>query len=93
MHKKSLEEEKTVRERVIDVVAEQLGLADDEKSKITNKTSFEDLDADSLDVTNMILELEEEFDINISDDVAEKIKTVGQAVDEIEKILNEKTDD
>lgn len=73
----------TVSERVIDIVAEQLGV---EKDKITPETSFvNDLGADSLDTVELVMELEEEFDINIPDEVAEKIQTVGQAIDFIEK--------
>ena len=77
----------TLTERVIDIVAEQLGV---EKDKITPETSFvNDLGADSLDTVELVMELEEEFDINIPDDAAEKIQTVGQAIDFIEK-YNEK---
>ena len=69
-------------ERVIDIVAEQLGV---DKEKITPETSFvNDLGADSLDTVELVMELEEEFDINIPDDAAEKIQTVGQAVEYIE---------
>ena len=72
----------SVQERVIDIVAEQLGV---EKDKITPDTSFvNDLGADSLDTVELVMELEEEFDINIPDDAAEKIQTVGQAVEYIE---------
>lgn len=72
-----------VAERVIDIVSEQLGV---EKDKISRETSFvTDLGADSLDTVELVMELEEEFDINIPDDVAEKIETVGQAIDYIEK--------
>ena len=56
------------------------------KEQITPETSFvNDLGADSLDVVELVMELEEEFDINIPDDAAEKIQTVGQAVEYIEK--------
>jgi acyl carrier protein len=73
----------SVADRVIDIVAEQLGV---EKEKITPETSFvNDLGADSLDTVELVMELEEEFDINIPDDAAEKIQTVGQAIDFIEK--------
>ena len=73
----------SVKERVIDIVAEQLGV---NKEQITPETSFvNDLGADSLDVVELVMELEEEFDINIPDDAAEKIQTVGQAVEYIEK--------
>ena len=69
-------------ERVQDIVAEQLGV---DKEKIKPETSFvNDLGADSLDTVELVMELEEEFDINIPDDAAEKIQTVGQAVEYIE---------
>ena len=56
------------------------------KEKITAETSFvNDLGADSLDTVELVMELEEEFDINIPDDAAEKIQTVGQAIEFIEK--------
>lgn len=80
-----LEEAKvaSVSERVIDIVAEQLGV---DKEKVTPVTSFvNDLGADSLDTVELVMELEEEFDIQIPDDAAEKIQTVGQAIDFIEK--------
>lgn len=73
----------SVADRVIDIVAEQLGV---DKDKITAETSFvNDLGADSLDTVELVMELEEEFDINIPDDAAEKIQTVGQAIEFIEK--------
>jgi acyl carrier protein len=73
----------SVPERVIEIVADQLGV---DKEKITRETSFvNDLGADSLDTVELVMELEEEFDINIPDDAAEKIQTVGQAIDFIEK--------
>lgn len=72
----------SVQERVIDIVAEQLGV---DKEKITPETSFvNDLGADSLDTVELVMELEEEFDITIPDDAAEKIQTVGQAITFIE---------
>jgi acyl carrier protein len=72
-----------VQDRVIDIVAEQLGV---DKDKVTPETSFvNDLGADSLDTVELVMELEEEFDISIPDDAAEKIQTVGQAIDFIEK--------
>ncbi len=73
----------SVEERVIDIVAEQLGVS---KDQVSHETSFvNDLGADSLDTVELVMELEEEFDINIPDDAAEKIQTVGEAVDYIEK--------
>jgi acyl carrier protein len=67
----------------VEIVAEQLGV---DKEKISKETHFvNDLGADSLDVVELVMELEEEFDINIPDDAAEKIQTIGQAVEYIEK--------
>lgn len=72
-----------VQDRVIDIVAEQLGV---DKEKVTPDTSFvNDLGADSLDTVELVMELEEEFDISIPDEEAEKIQTVGQAIQFIEK--------
>ncbi len=73
----------SVQERVIDIVAEQLGV---NKDQVSRETSFvNDLGADSLDTVELVMELEEEFDINIPDDAAEKIQTVGQAIEFIEQ--------
>lgn len=72
----------TIAERVTNIVAEQLGV---DKGKISNETSFElDLGADSLDIVELVMELEEEFDINIPDEAADKIRTVGEAIEHIE---------
>lgn len=71
----------SVEERVVDIVAEQLGV---DKEKIKRESNFvNDLGADSLDTVELVMELEEEFDINIADDAAEKIQTVGEAIDHI----------
>src|SRR5947209_19819221 len=76
----------SVAERVIEIVAEQLGV---DKEKITPETSFvNDLGADSLDTVELVMELEEEFDINIPYDSAEKIQTVCQAIKFIEEAQN-----
>ena len=73
----------SVAERVIDIVDEQLGV---DKEKVNPETHFiNDLGADSLDTVELVMELEEEFDINIPDDAAEKIETVGQAIQFIEE--------
>jgi acyl carrier protein len=79
----------SVLERVKDIVADNLGV---DREKITPETSFvNDLGADSLDTVELVMELEEEFDINIPDDAAEKIQTVGQAVQYIESGSNGKS--
>ncbi len=67
------------------IIAEVLSLDSEE---ITLETTFEgDLGADSLDVTSIIIELEEQLGIEISDDDAVEIKTVGDAVDKIKKAV------
>ena len=76
----------SVKERVIDIVSEQLGVA---KDQVAEETHFvNDIGADSLDTVELVMELEEEFDINIPDDAAEKIQTVGEAVEYIEQAVN-----
>jgi acyl carrier protein len=64
--------------KVIEIVSEQLGVSADQ---IKMETSFvNDLGADSLDTVELVMEFEDEFDINIPDEDAEKIQTVGEAV-------------
>ena len=73
----------TTLERVRKVVVDRLKVSDDE---VSSQASFiEDLGADSLDVVDLVMGLEEEFDIEIPDEDAEKIQTVGQAVEYIDQ--------
>ena len=66
-------------ERVKSVLSEQLGV---DEGEITEEASFQDdLDADSLDLVELIMELEDNFGMKIPDEDAQKITTVGQAVD------------
>jgi acyl carrier protein len=70
-----------ILERVKEVLVEQLGV---DEAEITESASFqEDLDADSLDLVELIMELEDQFGVKISDEDAQGIQTVGQAVDYI----------
>ncbi|HKL27169.1 MAG TPA: acyl carrier protein [Desulfuromonadales bacterium] len=71
----------TTEERVKQIVAEQLGV---DEEQVTAEASFmDDLGADSLDTVELVMALEEEFDIEISDEEAEKIQTVQNAIDYI----------
>lgn len=68
-------------QEVIEIVAEQLGV---DKSEISREKSFvEDLNADSLDLTELIMTFEERFSCEISEEEAEKLKTIGDVIDYI----------
>lgn len=80
--------EADIEAKVIDIVAEQMGV---EKSEITRDTSFvNDLNADSLDTVELVMEFEDAFDTSIPDEEAEKIGTVGQAISFIKTALAQK---
>jgi acyl carrier protein len=70
-----------IMERVKNIIVERLGV---DEAEVTPEASFkDDLGADSLDVVELVMELEDEFDLEISDEDAEKITTVGEVVEYI----------
>lgn len=72
-----------ISDKVKQIIVDKLGV---DESEITNEASFtNDLGADSLDTVELIMEFEKEFDLSIPDEEAEKIQTVGMAVDYLEK--------
>ena len=77
-----------IENKVIEIISEQMGV---DKSEITRETSFiNDLNADSLDTVELVMEFEDEFDMSIPDEEAEKIQTVGAAVDYIVNAIQSK---
>ena len=84
--RKSRKERTMEFEKLKKIIAEVLNVDEDE---ITMETTFvDDLGADSLDIFQIIMGLEEEFDIEIANEEAEKIATVGDAVEQIKSALN-----
>lgn len=80
---------KAIEDKVVDIISEQMGA---EKSEISRETSFvNDLNADSLDTVELVMEFEDEFDMSIPDEEAEKIQTVGAAIDYVAKVIKEKS--
>ncbi len=78
---------KEMEEKVKDIIVEELGV---EREKLTEEASFmEELGADSLDTVELVMAFEKEFDIDIPDEEAEKLRTVGDAL----KYLHEKVGD
>lgn len=74
-----------VEAKIIEIVSEQMGV---DKGEITRDTSFiNDLNADSLDTVELVMEFEDEFDMSIPDEEAEKIQTVGAAIDYIVQVV------
>ena len=73
----------SVADKVFEIVAERMG---EKKEDLNLQTSFvDDLHADSLDQVELIMELEDKFDLNIPDEDAENIKTIGEAIKYIEE--------
>jgi acyl carrier protein len=73
----------SLEQEVIEIVVEQLGVERDEVSR--DKSFVEDLNADSLDLTELLMTLEERFGCDIPEEEAEKLKTVGSVIDFVEK--------
>ncbi len=74
-----------IAERVKKIIVDKLGV---DENDVTPEASFiQDLGADSLDTVELIMEFEREFDVSIPDEQAEKIQTVGQAIEYLEKQL------
>ncbi|CAD2079185.1 acyl carrier protein [Jeotgalicoccus meleagridis] len=74
-------------DKIKDIIVDKLGI---DEEKVTRDASFkDDLGADSLDIAELVMELEDEFDMEIPDEEAEKINTVGDALDFIDKIEKE----
>ncbi len=76
------------REQVIDIIVNKLGV---ERESVVDSANFtNDLGADSLDTVELIMEFEREFEINIPDNQAENISTVGEAISFVENAVNNK---
>lgn len=73
-----------IEQRIKKIIAEQLGV---EESTIKSDTTFEDLGADSLDQVELVMALEDEFEIELSDEVAEKLTSLALAVEQVNKSL------
>ncbi|MCU0610819.1 MAG: acyl carrier protein [Candidatus Eisenbacteria bacterium] len=79
----------SIEKRVTEIIMEQLGVEEDE---VKPEASFiEDLGADSLDTVELVMALEEEFDMEIPDEEAEKIDTVGKAMEYIKSHIGKET--
>jgi len=80
---------KAIENKVIDIISEQMGA---DRAEIGRDTSFiNDLNADSLDTVELVMEFEDEFDLSIPDEEAEKIQTVGAAIDYIVNVAQTKS--
>ena len=80
--------EAQIEEKVSQIVSEQMGI---DKSELPRETSFvDDLNADYLDTVELVMEFEDEFEMSIPDEEAEKIRTIGQAIDYITEHAKQK---
>ena len=80
-----------IESKVIEIVSEQMGV---DKGEVSRETSFiNDLNADSLDTVELVMEFEDEFDTSIPDEEAEKIQTVGAAIDYIVNVAKTKSEE
>ena len=78
-----------IEKKVVKIISDQMGV---DKSEITREVSFiNDLSADSLDIVELVMEFEDEFDMSIPDEEAEKIQTVGAAVDYVVNLIKSKS--
>ena len=76
-----------IESKIKKIIVDQLDVTEDQ---ITNEASFvDDLGADSLDTVELVMSIEEEFDCQISDDQAESIQTVQNAIDHVEEFLSQ----
>ena len=79
----------TIEAKIVEIVSEQMGV---DKSEVNRDTSFiNDLNADSLDTVELVMEFEDEFDMSIPDEEAEKIQTVGAAIEYIVGVIKTKS--
>lgn len=76
----------SIEKKVVEIIVDQLGV--DEKQVVPTASFVDDLGADSLDTVELVMALEEEFDVEIPDEVAEKISTVQDAFDYIKTHTN-----
>ncbi len=84
-----MNDQASIEDRVIRLVIDQLCADKQPVPEVTRETSFiNDLEADSLDTVELVMALEEEFDLEIPDEIAEEITTVGQAIEHIEANLD-----
>ncbi len=80
--------ETEIEEKIYQIVSEQMGI---DKSELTRDTSFvDDLNADSLDTVELVMEFEDEFEMSIPDEEAERIRTIGQTVDYVAEHCKDK---